>query len=430
MKDSDIEWIGKIPENWGVAKVKHGFDRKNEKAQQDNPVVLSLARSGVKERDISNNEGQLAESYYNYNPVDVDDLLLNPMDLYSGANCSISKVKGVISPAYFNLRAKKGFSPRFYDYYFKVQYWMMAFFAHGSGVSFENRWTLTNQTLQNYPILVPSFSEQTKIADYLDSKCAKIDEVIQTQEQIIDKLKEYKQALITETVTGKVKIQNGKISGVYESYKNFGVEWIGKIPSWWKLSKFKFLSDEIGDGLHGTPIFDEGGDVYFLNGTNIGKENLFFKDDTARINSLEFEKYKHPVLNKQTIFIALNGATYGKTSFYNNERVLLGKSAGYITFNKSQNIHFLRYYLQSYSAKKIEEISLLGSTIQNLSLYTLNNFLVPLPTEIEQKYIVEYLDKQCAAIDKSIENKQQIIEKLAEYKKSLIYECVTGKKEI
>ena len=89
-----------IPVSWKTQRVKHVFYRKKVEAHQDNPVVLSLARSGVRVRDISNNEGQIAESYYNYNPVDVDDLLINPMDLYSGANCSISKVKGVISQAY------------------------------------------------------------------------------------------------------------------------------------------------------------------------------------------------------------------------------------------------------------------------------------------------------------------------------------------
>ena len=119
-----------------------------------------------------------------------------------------------------------------------------------------------------------------------------------------------------------------------------------------------------------------------------------------------------------------------KTSFYNNEKVLLSKSAGYITFDKNQNIHFIRYYLQSYSAKKIEEFSLFGSTIQNLSLYTLNNFSVPIPPKEDQKNISDYLDKKCNDIDSAIEQKQKLIEKLTEYKKSLIYECVTGKKEI
>ena len=141
MVNSGIPWIGEIPKDWEIRKVKDVFIRKNEKAHQENPVILSLARSGIKVRDISTNEGQLAESYFDYNPVEPFDLLINPMDLYSGANCSMSSVTGVISPAYVNLRAKGDISPRYYDYYFKTQYWSMAFFAHGKGVSFDSEET-------------------------------------------------------------------------------------------------------------------------------------------------------------------------------------------------------------------------------------------------------------------------------------------------
>ena len=111
MKESGVKWIGEIPESWSVKRVKDGFVRKKSEAHQENPVILSLARSGVRVRDMSKNEGQIADSYYNYNPVEPGDFLINPMDLYSGANCSISRVAGVISPAYINLRYKDGFDP-------------------------------------------------------------------------------------------------------------------------------------------------------------------------------------------------------------------------------------------------------------------------------------------------------------------------------
>ena len=119
MKDSRIRWLGNIPVSWDIVKVKDGFIQKKAKANQENPVILSLARDAVKVRDISTNEGQIAASYFEYNPVEPYDMLLNPMDLQSGANCSISKVSGVISPAYVNLRYKTGYDPSFYDYYFK-----------------------------------------------------------------------------------------------------------------------------------------------------------------------------------------------------------------------------------------------------------------------------------------------------------------------
>ena len=234
MKNSGVEWIGNIPSEWKIGRVKNAFTRKNEKAQQEEPTILSLARSGVKVRDVSTGEGQIAESYYNYNPVEPFDLLLNPMDLYSGANCSISKVYGVISPAYINLKANKNYYPVFYDYYFKTQYWAMAFFAHGKGVSYDNRWTLSTETLMNYYIPVPTLHEQKRIADFLDSKVTEIDKIISETKASIENYKEYKQSVITEAVT------KGLDKNV--PMKDSGVEWIGKIPCEWKVSKIKYVS--------------------------------------------------------------------------------------------------------------------------------------------------------------------------------------------
>jgi type I restriction enzyme S subunit len=168
-KPSGIDWIGQIPAHWEIAKVKNAFVRKKEKAKQENPTILSLTSKGIIIRDITNNEGQIAESYYEYNPVEVGDLLLNPMDLVTNAFSSISYLAGVISPAYINLRNKHGFCSRYFDYYFKLQYWNSSFFAHGKGVSFEHRWTLGFETLMNFPIPVPSKDEQFNIAKYLYS---------------------------------------------------------------------------------------------------------------------------------------------------------------------------------------------------------------------------------------------------------------------
>ena len=227
MTNSGVEWIGNIPSEWRIGRVKNAFTRKNEKAHQEEPTILSLARSGVKIRDLSTGEGQIAESYYNYNPVEPFDLLLNPMDLYSGANCSISKVYGVISPAYINLKANKNYYPVFYDYYFKTQYWAMAFFAHGKGVSYDNRWTLSTETMMNYYIPVPSLHEQKRIADFLDSKVTQIDKIISETKASIENYKEYKQSVITEAVT---KGLNKNVP-----MKDSGIEWIGEIPSEWKV---------------------------------------------------------------------------------------------------------------------------------------------------------------------------------------------------
>ncbi|MGN0723865.1 MAG: restriction endonuclease subunit S [Treponema sp.] len=423
MKNSGIEWIGEIPEDWEVKKVKHSFVRKNEKAMQENPIVLSLARTGVRERDISNNEGQLAESYYNYNPVDVDDLLINPMDLYSGANCSISKVKGVISPAYINLRAKKNVSPVFYDYYFKVQYWMMAFFAHGNGVSFENRWTLNNETLQNYPIVAPSFDTQQSIASYLDKKCSKIEETIQNQQQVIKKLKAYKQSLITEAVTGKVKIENGKTCSQYESYKDSGVEWIGKIPSEWEVKKLKYIADT------------------FLKGSGITKEEIVINGDTPCVRYGElYTKYDYHFTECQTrtnlrIIETPKYFSYGDVLFTCTGELVdeIGKSIAYlgnekclaggdiIVLKHSQNPMFMGFALDS---KYVQGQKSFGKTklkVVHISSGEIARLLIVLPPKEEQKEIADYLDKKCTAIDTAIEQKQELIECSAQSELGLFY---------
>jgi type I restriction enzyme S subunit len=129
MKNTGVVWCPSIPTDWNLEKVKNNFYISKVKAAIPNPIVLKLARAGVQVRDISNNEGQLAVSYDDYNPVRYGDLLLNPMDLYSGANCNMSEIEGVISPAYANLRKLKELNPKYYDYYFKIQYWTMAVYT-------------------------------------------------------------------------------------------------------------------------------------------------------------------------------------------------------------------------------------------------------------------------------------------------------------
>lgn len=422
MKETGVVWCPSIPSDWELRRVKDCFTISKVKAGIKNPTVLKLARSGIQVKDVTVNEGQMAENYDDYNPVQIGDLLLNPMDLYSGANCNVSEVEGVISPAYVNLRAKARLNPFYFDYYFKLQYWAMAMFAHGKGVSYDNRWTINAEGVKSYEVPFPTIEEQNRIVEIIKNKCSQIDALIANAEQQITKLKAYKQSVITETVT------KGLDPDV--QMKDSGVEWIGEIPEQCSLLPMKYLAEAIGDGIHSTPNYDINGNIFFINGNNIGEEQLHFKDSTNRLNANEYANYKAPLLTDNTILITLNGATYGKTSFYNNEPVLLGKSAGYITLKPYVNKRYIRYYLQSSISKLIMDLSLAGTTIQNVSLRTLNTFTVVYPEIKEQERIVAYLDHKCSQIDKLIALKQQKIEKLQQYKKSLIYEYVTGKKEV
>lgn len=422
MKDSGIEWIGEIPENWRIYRNKVVFSCNKEIVGEDssNTQLLSLTTSGVKTKDINAVGGKLPESFDTYQYVSIDDIVMCLFDLDMSAVFSgISKYEGMISPAYKVLKCNnKYITPKYADYWFKFIFVDRKFTTYAKNL----RYTLSYDEFGVLSIPIPSLSEQQKIAEFLDEKCSHIDSVLDKTNASIEEYKKLKQAVITQAVTKGIR--------PYRPMKDSGIEWIGEIPEDWRTVKLKYLSIEIGDGLHSTPNYDTEGNIYFINGNNIGAEALVFKSDTSRINEIEFAKYKQPIMNENTILITLNGATYGKTSYYNNEKILLGKSAGYITLKCEESKQFLRYYLQSTIAKTIMDLSLNGTTIANLSLTTLNNFLIIYPSIVEQQEIVSYLNAKCAEIDKLIEKKEQLISELETYKKSLIYEYVTGKKEV
>ncbi|WP_141081978.1 restriction endonuclease subunit S [Campylobacter devanensis] len=418
-KDSGIPWIGQIPKHWEVKKVKDGFYLKKDKALIENPVVLTLARSGIKVRDLENNEGQFAKSYFEYNPVDIDDILLNTMDLQSGANCNISKIKGVISPAYANLRYKNGFSPNFYNYYFKIQYWTFAFFAHGKGVSYENRWTLNNQTLMRFPLLVPPLNEQKKIAEFLDKKCEIIDKRLSNLERKIKSLKEYKKSLISECVTKGLNPKNME-------FKDSGIPWIGQIPKHWEISKIKYHGTA-RNGLTYSPsdLTDESG-ILVLRSSNVQNSKLVFHDNVYVSCSV---KNNLMVKNNDILICSRNGS-----------RNLIGKNAlididikatfgAFMLIYRSKISKFMFYVLNS-NIFSYHLSNFVTSTINQLTNSNFENIKFPLPPLNEQKEIAEFLDKKCEKIDRLNENYTKQITALKEYKKSLIYECVTGKKEI
>ena len=412
MKDSGVEWIGEIPKDWNCMRLKFAFDNSNVGESVDKELYSSDENGYIFYTAGAN---PVKTSYTEFPmwkyTTDNDILLARNGTPY----IYLPSKDAIYSDHIIRINIKDGYCRRFLRYC--LQRSIESIIVDSVSIA---TWSISLWKEQKLPL--PYYHEQKYLADYLDAKCSKIDEIIEKQQAIIEKLKEYKLSIITEAVTKGIN-PNVEI-------KDSGIEWIGYIPKCWNISRLKYLSSEIGDGLHSTPVYDSEGDYYFMNGQNIGNEKLVFSDKTDRLNELEYMKYKKPLLSENTIFITLNGATYGKSSFYNGEKVLLGKSAGYITLKSSENKRYIRYYLQSRTAKIFMELSLCGSTIANLSLKTLNEFIIPLPSEDEQRRIVNFLDVRCKLIDHNIDEKGKIVEKLQEYKKSLIYEVVTGKKEV
>ena len=422
MKDSGIEWIGEIPKSWTITILSALFsERKCKNSGLTENNLLSLSYGNIVRKNIESNEGLLPASFETYNIIAPGNIVFRLTDLQNDKRSlrpGLCQERGIITSAYVTLQIRSNDSPRYMHYLFHTYDLCKVFYGMGDGV----RQGMNYEDLKRLRILRPDQETQRRIADYLDRKCSQIDAIIARQQEVIEKLKAYKLSVITEAVT------KGLNPGV--PMKDSGVEWIGKIPEHWKIGKLCFFTVRIGDGLHGTPEFDDAGEYYFINGNNLGDTYITIRENTKSVSLDEYNKY-FIALNENTLLISLNG-TIGNVSQYHGEQIILGKSAGYIIVDSRREltIDYLKFYLQSKSVKTLFELSFAGTTINNLSLETLRNLPVCIMTGEEQFHIAKFLDKKCARIDQVIQKKQLTIDKLNEYKKSLIYEIVTGKKEV
>ena len=207
MKDSQSIWFGQIPSDWGMRKIKYIFKIQKDIAGEEGHTVLSITQKGIKPKDLSKNEGQLAENYSNYQLVHIGDFAMNHMDLLTGW-VDVSKYEGVTSPDYrvFGLIDKDNYCSQYYLYLMQMCYTNRIFYGLGQGVSGLGRWRLQADKFLNFSITVPSYEEQKEIANYLDKKCSAIDELIAKKEQYLSEIENYKKSLIYEYVTGKKEV--------------------------------------------------------------------------------------------------------------------------------------------------------------------------------------------------------------------------------
>lgn len=427
MKDSGIEWIGEIPEGWEVIPIKYlaryNYDTLTESCSPDfefNYIDIGSVTYGkgittfqkFKFKDSPSRARRV---------VTPGDILISTVRTYLRAIACVNKssIPQIASTGFLVLQADiSKIHPHFLMYSVLSDNFICKVEANSVGISYP---AINASQIVHFKLPIPQLSEQFLLVTYLDRQCSEIDALLSKTLSSIEEYKKLKQAVITQAVTKGV-------CGEREM-KDSGVDWIGEIPEEWNKCKLKNISIDIGDGLHGTPKFDDSGEVYFINGNNFSSEYVEPKFDTKKLCLEESLNYPKPELTEQTIMISLNGS-YGKVCLYRYFPMLLGKSAGYITLLPSINRRYVRYYLSSTPAQIIMTLSLNGTTIPNLSLNTLYNFPTILPPASEQAEIADYLDTKCAEIDGLIAKKEQLVKELESYKKSLIYEVVTGKREV
>lgn len=421
-KDSGIAWIGEIPEHWEVYKLSTLFfqhKQKNNDTQEAN--LLSLSYGNIKRKDINTSEGLLPESFENYNIIDKDDIVFRLTDLQNdkkSLRSALCKERGIITSAYITIRKRGNINSSYFNYLFRAYDECKVFYGLGEGV----RQGMNFEDLRELEILLPEQAEQQSIATYLDQKCSEIDELITLQEEMITKLQSYKQSVITEAVT------KGLDKNV--PLKDSGIEWIGEIPEHWTFTIFKkFLSEPMQYGANEPAEECNYNDPRYIRITDI-KDDGTLRGDTFK--SLPLEKAKEYMLNKGDLLFARSGATVGKTFLYKEDYAAC--FAGYLIkarCNKNKLLpNFVFYYTLSNVYQNWKNSIFIQSTIQNIGADKYSVMPIIVPSLPEQQSIADYLDQKCSEIDALITIKQQKIEKLKDYKKSLIFECVTGKRKV
>lgn len=402
MKDSGVEWIGEIPETWDILPAKRMFCNSGETKKADDVQLTASQQYGIISQSdymaLTGSRVVLAtQDLEKWKHVEPQDFIISLRSFQGGLE--MSKVSGCITWHYVVLRScHKGINARFYKWLFKSSEYITAlqrtcnYIRDGQDLRYSN--------FEQVPLFLPKEEEQEIIANILDTKCAEIDKVVEQTRATIEEYKKLKQAIITDAVTKGVRGPR--------SMKPSGVEWIGDIPEGWKKVSLKYLCRmNAGDSLSSLDILPKGDyPVYGGNGLR-----GFYSSSNC----------KGPI-----ILIGRQGALCGNVhlvdgDFWATEHAVITRFTPDI---------FMQYGYYLLVAMNLGQYVSPSAAQPGLSVSKISSITATIPSISEQQEIATYLDTKCADIDRIIEKKEQLIEELGSYKKSLIYEYVTGKKEV
>ena len=427
MIGSGIEWIGAMPRAWKMNTIAQIFLQvkcKNTGLQEKN--LLSLSYGKVKRKSIDTVEGLLPESFDGYNIIEKDDIVLRLTDLqndHTSLRVGLAEERGIITSAYLTIRNRSNFCPKYLYYYLHSFDIAKGFYCMGAGVRQGLNW----DGVKWLKILEPSVPEQERIAAFLDAECAEIDAVLEKTRASIEEYKKLKQAVITQAVTKGVRGDR--------PMKNSGIAWIGDIPESWEVSSVRYIG-QLQNGISkGGEFFGKG--FPFVSYGDVYKNYELPHSVSGLIDTTEDERATYSV-EYGDIFFTRTSETIEEVGFscVCKRSIPNATFAGFIIrlrpFCADEKIltDYAKYYFRGehIRAYLVKEMNLV--TRARLGQTLLKGMSVIVPPKSVQKEIAEYLDDKCADIDALVAKKQQYLTEIENYKKSLIYEYVTGKKEI
>ncbi len=420
MKQSGIDWIGEIPDDWNVNKIDSLYTPRNTKVSDKDYPPLSVTMQGIVPQLAT---AAKSDDGDNRKLVKKGDFAINSRSDRRGSS-GVSAYDGSVSLINTILTPRGEMNPIYYNWLFHTIQFEDEFYKWGHGIV-DDLWTTRWQDMKNIFIVVPPKVTQQRIAEYLDSKCAQIDSIIEESKKSIEEYKAWKQSVIFEAVTGK---------NLNCKKKDSGIEWIGEIPEKYIKTKLKYLLDIKGRigfrGYTNADMVSEGEGAITLSPSNL--KNL--KMDFSKKAFVSWEKYNESPeiqIKIDDILFVKTGSSYGKSSLVNYLPIESTINPQLVVFkNIKCNKNFLIYYLQTNIIRNQVENIVIGGTIPTMSQEKMKNMFIFIPPLHEQETIAKILDSKCAQIDSLITEKESLIADLTEYKKSLIFEVVTGKRSV
>lgn len=421
MKDSGVRWLGMIPKSWDLDKIVSLYSERSTKVSDKDYPALSVTKQGIVPQLES---AAKTDNGDNRKLIKKNDFVINSRSDRRGS-CGISEYEGSCSLINIVLAPKNNMVNRYYNYLFKTELFADEFYKWGNGIV-DDLWSTKWSNMKNIMVPFPSLEEQQAIAEHLDTKCAQIDTIIAKEQSVIEKLQEYKRAIITYAVVKGLDIT--------AETADSGIEWIDSIPSHWKIKRLIFsayIRARLGwKGLKADEYTSEGHP--FLSAVNIQNDKLVW-EDLNFINDDRYDESPEIKLEIGDLLLVKDGAGIGKCAVVDQlpyGTATTNSSLGVITPYPELNSMYLYYFFESAIFQNYISRIKNGMGVPHLTQGNLKNIMVIIPPYCEQEAIVAYLDEKCANLDSVILRKQSLIDKLTEYKRSLIYEVVTGKKEV
>lgn len=420
MKDSGIEWIGEIPEGWEVGQIGQLYSERRTKVSDKDYPPLSVTMKGILPQLST---AAKTDAHDDRKLVCKGDFAINSRSDRRGS-CGISEQDGSISLINTVLQPRGEMNPRYYNWLFHTSMFADEFYKWGHGIV-DDLWTTGWSDMKKIGVPVPSKCEQKQLAEHLNFECSNIDTILSKTRSSIEEYKKLKQAVITQAVTKGVRGER--------EMKDSKVDYIGQIPDEWVLCKLRNIGDAQNGISKASEFFGKG--TPFVSYSDVYKNYSLPFSVSGLVESTPEEQERYSV-KEGDIFFTRTSETIEEVGFscVCEKDIPNATFAGFLIrvrpFSDKLHTPYAKYYFRSSHLRfyLVKEMNLV--TRASLGQSLLKSMPVLLPPLEEQKEIADYLDAKCAEIDRLIAKKEQLVKELESYKKSLIYEVVTGKREV